>query len=31
MWSRRTENEMFDCLAWLYDGFELPEPREKAT
>ncbi len=31
IWSRRTEQEMFDCLAWLYDGFRLPEPREKAA
>ena len=23
-WSRRSEQEMFDCLAWLYDGFALP-------
>ena len=22
--SARTEHEMFDCLAWLYDGFPLP-------
>jgi salicylate hydroxylase len=24
-WSRRTERDMFDCLAWLYDGFDLPQ------
>jgi salicylate hydroxylase len=24
IWSRRGEQEMYDCLAWLYDGFELP-------
>ena len=29
IWSRRTEQEMFDCLAWLYDGFALPGPQEK--
>ena len=23
-WSKRSEQEMFDCLAWLYDGFALP-------
>jgi 3-hydroxybenzoate 6-monooxygenase len=23
-WSKRGENEMFDCLAWLYNGFVLP-------
>jgi salicylate hydroxylase len=23
-WEGRTEQEMFDCLAWLYDGFPLP-------
>ena len=27
IWSSRTEDEMFDCLAWLYDGFSLPERR----
>ena len=25
IWSGRGEDEMFDCLAWLYDGFALPE------
>jgi 2-polyprenyl-6-methoxyphenol hydroxylase-like FAD-dependent oxidoreductase len=24
VWSRKTEQQMFDCLAWLYDGFALP-------
>ena len=23
IWSGRTEDEMFDCLAWLYDGFPI--------
>jgi salicylate hydroxylase len=23
-WEGRTEQEMFECLAWLYDGFPLP-------
>jgi salicylate hydroxylase len=27
IWSRRTEQQMFDCLAWLYDGFALPGPQ----
>jgi salicylate hydroxylase len=27
IWSGRGEDEMFDCLAWLYDGFALPERR----
>ena len=27
IWSRRSEQEMFDCLAWLYDGFALPQSR----
>ncbi len=27
IWSGRSEDEMFDCLAWLYDGFELPARR----
>ena len=30
IWSRRGEDEMFDCLAWLYDGFALPPRREAA-
>jgi 2-polyprenyl-6-methoxyphenol hydroxylase-like FAD-dependent oxidoreductase len=30
-WKGRSEDDMFDCLAWLYDGFALPEPREKAA
>lgn len=29
-WSKRTEQEMFDCIAWLYDGFPLPTKREAA-
>jgi 3-hydroxybenzoate 6-monooxygenase len=24
-WSKRDENEIFDCLAWLYDGLALPQ------
>ena len=33
IWSKRRENEMFECLAWLYDGFAPPQsaPREKAS
>jgi salicylate hydroxylase len=30
IWSKRGEDEMFDCLAWLYDGFALPPRREAA-
>ncbi|HEY5964272.1 MAG TPA: FAD-dependent monooxygenase [Xanthobacteraceae bacterium] len=30
-WQGRSEDDMFDCLAWLYDGFPLPEPQEKAA
>jgi 2-polyprenyl-6-methoxyphenol hydroxylase-like FAD-dependent oxidoreductase len=30
VWSGRTEDEMFDCLAWLYDGFPIPQQREAA-
>jgi salicylate hydroxylase len=30
IWSRRTEQEMYDCLAWLYDGFKLPERSGRA-
>jgi salicylate hydroxylase len=29
-WSTRGDQEMFDCLAWLYDGFQLPAKREAA-
>jgi 3-hydroxybenzoate 6-monooxygenase len=31
MWSRRDEDEMFDCLAWLYDGYKLPDNIGKAA
>jgi salicylate hydroxylase len=24
-WSGRSEQQMFECLAWLYDGFLLPD------
>jgi 3-hydroxybenzoate 6-monooxygenase len=24
-WAGRTEQDVFQCLAWLYDGFALPE------
>jgi salicylate hydroxylase len=27
IWSQRSEQEMFECLAWLYDGFALPQSR----
>ena len=27
IWSGRSEDEMFDCLSWLYEGFELPDRR----
>jgi salicylate hydroxylase len=30
-WQGRTERDMFDCLAWLYDGFTLPQPRGAAA
>ena len=30
-WSRRDEDEMFDCLAWLYDGYKLPDNIGKAA
>ena len=25
IWAKRSEKEMFDCLAWLYDGFAMPQ------
>ena len=31
IWSRRGEREMYDCLAWLYDGFQLPEHKGRAA
>jgi len=31
IWSRKTEREMFDCLAWLYDGFQLPGPQQNES
>jgi salicylate hydroxylase len=30
-WSVRGEDEMYDCLAWLYDGFPLPQPQGAAA
>jgi salicylate hydroxylase len=30
-WSRRSEEQMFDCLAWLYDGFTLPDRLPEAA
>ncbi len=29
-WSVKGEQDMYDCLAWLYDGFKLPQKREVA-
>jgi salicylate hydroxylase len=31
IWSTRSEDDMFDCLAWLYDGFALPQKRGAAA
>jgi 2-polyprenyl-6-methoxyphenol hydroxylase-like FAD-dependent oxidoreductase len=31
IWSRKTEQQMFDCLAWLYDGFALPGPQQHGS
>jgi len=30
-WAGRTEQDMFQCLAWLYDGFPLPQQRGAAA
>jgi 2-polyprenyl-6-methoxyphenol hydroxylase-like FAD-dependent oxidoreductase len=30
-WAARTERDVFDCLAWIYDGFELPRARGAAA
>jgi 2-polyprenyl-6-methoxyphenol hydroxylase-like FAD-dependent oxidoreductase len=29
--SARSEQDVFDCVAWLYDGFPLPQQRGKAA
>jgi len=31
IWSGKTADEMYDCVAWLYDGFPLPEPHRSAA
>jgi hypothetical protein len=28
-WAGRSEQDVFQCLAWLYDGFVLPEKQGK--
>ncbi|MET0277104.1 MAG: FAD-dependent monooxygenase [Pseudorhodoplanes sp.] len=28
IWEKKSEQDMFDCVAWLYDGFRLPQKRE---
>ena len=30
-WSTRTEQDVFECLAWLYDGFRLPAANDEAA
>jgi len=30
-WAGRNEQQMFDCLAWLYDGFALPDRLPEAA
>jgi salicylate hydroxylase len=30
-WSGRGEQQMFECLAWLYDGFPLPDRQSVAA
>jgi hypothetical protein len=29
MFSERSEQDVFKCLSWLYDGFELPGRRQQ--
>ena len=31
IWSSKTDDDMYDCLAWLYDGFALPQQRGVAA
>ena len=30
IWEKKSEQDMFDCVAWLYDGFKLPGKQEAA-
>ncbi len=30
VWEKKREQDMFDCVGWLYDGFKLPTKREAA-
>jgi 3-hydroxybenzoate 6-monooxygenase len=30
-WEGRTERDVFECLAWLYDGFRLPDRSDTAS
>jgi 3-hydroxybenzoate 6-monooxygenase len=30
-WTGRSEQDVFQCLDWLYDGFVLPEKRGKTA
>lgn len=29
-WEKKSEQDMFDCVAWLYDGFQLPAKKDTA-
>ncbi len=29
-WSVKGEQDMYDCVAWLYDGFKLPQKGKAA-
>lgn len=31
IWSGKTDDQMYDCLAWLYDGFALPQAHGAAA
>jgi 2-polyprenyl-6-methoxyphenol hydroxylase-like FAD-dependent oxidoreductase len=30
IWETKSEQDVFDCVAWLYDGFQLPAKKEFA-
>ncbi len=30
-WANRSEQEIFECLAWLYDGFDVPDRLSEAA
>jgi salicylate hydroxylase len=31
IWQGKSEQQMFECVAWLYDGFQLPHSMTPKT